>query len=65
MGASKWNYNTCLDGINIRLTGKATTGEPIKSMVALKVYCINSDSKIFKKINGWEIYLMMYVMKEC
>jgi len=30
MGASRWTYNTCLDGINKGLTGKTTKGEPIK-----------------------------------
>ena len=52
MGASRWTYNTCLDGINKGLTGKTTTGEPIKSMAALRAYCINSDSKIFQE-NKW------------
>jgi len=52
MGASRWTYNTCLDGINKGLTGKTTKGEPKKSMVALRAYCINSNSKIFQE-NKW------------
>lgn len=52
MGASRWTYNTCLNGINNGLTGKTKTGKVKKSKKALRAYCINSDSQIFKE-NDW------------
>ena len=44
MGACRWTYNMCLDGINKNLVEMKPT--------PLRQYCVNKDSELFKK-NEW------------